>query len=261
MNMLEKIIEVKKQEVALKRSQQSMDKLTDLPLFNSPVRSLVQALKDGSGIIAEYKRRSPSAGEIQNRKIEDVVQFYAASGASAFSVLTDDSFFGGRVGDLRTVKQLVNGPVLRKEFIIDEYQIFEAKAYGADAILLIAEALDEYHATYLTTIAKSLDLEVLMEFHSEEELNKLNDAVDVIGVNNRNLKTLQTDISTSERLIKYLPYNTLKITESGISSSADLQKLYSMGYEGCLIGESVLKNELLLPEIVEAANNIKSIAL
>jgi indole-3-glycerol phosphate synthase len=257
MNVLDKIIEVKKQEVALKRKQISTDQLTDRPLFNRPVISLSDALKKGTGIIAEYKRKSPSAGEIQDRKIEDVAKFYESQGASAYSVLTDETFFGGKVGDLRTVKNEVQGPVLRKEFIIDEYQIFEAKAYGADAILLISEALDEYHAMYLTTIAKSLDLEVLMEFHSEEEMEKLNENVDVIGVNNRNLKTLKTDLSTSERLMKYLPYNKVKITESGIRSAEDLLKLYSIGFDGCLLGESVLKDVNLLPELVAAANNSK----
>jgi indole-3-glycerol phosphate synthase len=259
MNVLDKIIAVKKREVEIKRKQQSIDFLTNQPLFDEPRISLQESIKNGTGIIAEYKRKSPSAGSIQDRSIEEVVDYYERNEVSGYSVLTDESFFGGKVGDLRTVKRIVNGPVLRKEFIIDEYQLFEAKAYGADAILLIAEALDVYHATHLTTIAKSLGLEVLMEFHSVEELDKLNESVDVIGVNNRNLKTLETDISTSQNMLKYLPYNSMKITESGISKPETLQQLYSQGYEGCLIGESVLKDPGLLPILSQIANDAKTV--
>jgi indole-3-glycerol phosphate synthase len=257
MNVLDQIITSKKLEVEQRRKTVPMDELTQFELFKKPVVSLSNSLKNGTGLIVEFKRKSPSAGNIQERSPEEVINFYTKQEVSAFSVLTDNERFGGGVDDLKSVRKITNGPILRKEFIIDEYQIFEAKAYGADAILLIAEALDDYHATYLTTIAHSLGLEVLMEFHSHKELNKLNDAVDVIGINNRNLQTLETDLSTSRKLLKYLPYDKVKITESGIKKPEELKYLYSLGYEGCLIGEAVLKDLDLLPLLCNAAMNAK----
>jgi indole-3-glycerol phosphate synthase len=257
MNILDKILDVKRREIEVKRRQQTIDDLTKFPAFNSETISLSESIKNGSGIIAEYKRWSPSASKIQDKPIEEVVEFYKKHNVSGYSVLTDEEYFGGRVGDIRTAKRVVEGPVLRKDFIIDEYQLFEAKAYGADAILLIAEALDEYHALALTTMAHSIGLEVLMEFHSAEEIEKLNDAVDVIGVNNRNLKTLETRIETSEEMLKYLPYNQTKITESGIEQVNQLKFLYDLGFDGALIGESVLKSPGLLSELTAAALGAK----
>lgn len=258
MNTLQEIIQAKKLEVALRRKQFSIEKLTKMPLFQRECSSLAQSVKHGTGIIAEYKRKSPSAGTIQESSIDDVIRFYDKRGVSGVSVLTDEGFFGGHVKDLSVAQQTTSKPILRKEFVVDEYQLFEAKAYGADAILLIAEALDEYHATYLTTIAQSIGLEVLMELHSEDELDKLNDSVDIIGVNNRNLQTLDTDLKASRELIKYLPYNKVKITESGISKAEELEELYQLGYEGCLIGEAILKNESLLPKLNEVARKLKN---
>lgn len=258
MNTLQQIIQSKRLEVSLKRNQCQIEKLTEMPLFSKPINSLVTSVKEGTGLIAEYKRRSPSAGPIQENSIAEVVEFYSRNGVSAISVLTDEGYFGGSINDVQSAREFTNSPILRKDFIVDEYQLFEAKAYGADAILLIAEALDEYHATYLTTIAQSIGLEVLMELHSVKELDKLNDSVDIIGVNNRNLQTLKTDISTSKELLKYLPYSKLKITESGISTPETLEELYQLGYEGCLVGEAILKNKDLLPQLNEVALRIKT---
>lgn len=257
MNILDKILDIKRKEIEVRRKQQSIDTLIKQPLFSTETKSLSESIKNGSGIIAEYKRWSPSAGKIQNKSIEEVVGFYKAHNVSGYSVLTDEEYFGGRVGDMKTAKSVVEGPILRKDFIIDEYQLFEAKAYGADAILLIAEALDAYHALSLTTMAHSIGLEVLMEFHSAEEIEKLNDSVDVIGVNNRNLKTLETRIETSEEMLKYLPYNKVKITESGIEQANQIKFLYDLGFSGALIGESVLKSPGLLAELSEAALGAK----
>lgn len=259
MNVLEQIVQAKREEVERKRAKVSIDELTLQPLFHSPVMSLSKRIKEGSGIIAEFKRKSPSAGEIQDRDINEVIKFYNANKVSGYSVLTDFDRFGGSLEDLETARLQATGPVLRKEFIVEEYQIFEARAYGADAILLIAEALDEYHATHLTTIAHTLGMEVVMEFHSKEELHKLNEQVDVVGINNRNLKTLETRIETSEELIKYLPYDRVKITESGIHEPEQLERLYEVGYEGCLVGEAILKDPTLLPRLSAAANNLKII--
>jgi len=257
MNILDKILDIKRKEIEVKRRQQSIDSLIKQPLFSSETISLSDSITNGSGIIAEYKRWSPSAGKIQDRSIDEVVGFYKEHNVSGYSVLTDEEYFGGRVGDMRTAKRVVEGPILRKDFIIDEYQLFEAKAYGADAILLIAEALDAYHALSLTTMAHSIGLEVLMEFHSAEEVEKLNDSVDVIGVNNRNLKTLETRIETSEEMLKFLPYNKVKITESGIEQANQIKFLYDLGFSGALIGESVLKSPGLLAELSEAALGAK----
>ncbi|MBD3637622.1 MAG: indole-3-glycerol phosphate synthase TrpC [Crocinitomicaceae bacterium] len=261
MNLLDKIIQKKKEEVAYNRSNIPLGTLTQMPFFDTPCRSFKTEIRNGTGIVAEFKRRSPSAGEIQKQSVEEVVSKYSREGVSAVSILTDQSFFGGELSDLSAAKTAIKKPVLRKDFIVDEYQLFEAKAYGADAVLLIAEALDEYHATYLTTIAQSLGLEVLMELHSEEQVDKLNDAVDIIGINNRNLKTLQIDLTTSEQLLKYLPYNKVKITESGISTPDDLKRLYSLGYDGCLIGEAVLKQPTLLSELANVANDFNAAVL
>ncbi len=260
MNLLEEIIAYKKKEIEKRKEKISLDDLIRSELFDAPRKSLKKSLLDGNGIIAEFKRKSPSAGDLSNgMDLTEVVKYYQSNNVSGFSVLTDENYFGGTIDDLTTVKNLNAGPILRKDFIIDEYQIFEAKANGADVVLLIAEALDEYHTTYLATIAKSIGLEVLMEFHSGEELYKLNENVDVVGINNRNLKTLKTDLRTSFDLIKKLPYEQTKIVESGISSAYEIEELLKIGYNGFLIGESVLKNKGLLEKLVEAANRTKAV--
>lgn len=257
MNILDQIINHKKREVEERKSRVSAEELTRYELFQRPTNSLKSSLQNGNGIIAEFKRKSPSAGLFSGRELKEVIQKYVKAGVSGCSILTDLEFFGGTVSDLVAARNLTNRPILRKEFIIDEYQLFEAKAHGADAILLIATVLDNYHATHLTTIANSLGLEVLMEFHHESELDKLNDGVDIIGVNNRNLDTLQTTLETSERMLRHLPYNSVKITESGIHRAAQLKYLYDIGFDGCLIGESLLNEERLLDEMIREIEHLK----
>lgn len=244
MNFLEKIVAEKHNEVLNRKAMTSMKTLSEMSLFTRETISLSNAIKNGSGIIGEFKRMSPSAGSFNvDGNLEDTVSYYNSNGVSAYSVLTDEDLFGGDLRDILTVRALVDSPILRKDFIVDEYQIFEAKAYGADAILLIADALDEFHCENLTTIAKSLGLEVLMEFHSKEELVKLNENVDVIGINNRNLKTMKTDVNTSLDLIKYLPFDRLKISESGIHNPQQIEQLIEVGYDGFLMGEYLLKSK------------------
>ena len=258
MTVLQDIIQHKREEIESKRRHVSIQNLTQSNLFKRPVKSLQKSIKNGNGIISEFKRKSPSAGLISKGKtLEDTVHFYNKHKVSAISILTDQHYFGGQVEDLSIARSIFSGPILRKDFIIDEYQLFEAKSYGADAILLIAEALDEYHAKYLTTIAKSIGLEVLMEFHSEEELHKLNENVDVIGVNNRNLKTLKTDIQHSFDIIKKLPYHQVKISESGLEHPDQIQDLVQIGYDGFLIGESILKSPESLPSLIEISKQSK----
>lgn len=259
-DLLKEIIANKRKEVEANRNSKPLAELVKSPLFEREAVSFEKSILSGNGIIAEFKRKSPSAGKLsEGHKLESTVLSYQENKVSGYSILTDHKYFGGSIADLKEAKGLVHGPILRKDFIIDEYQIFEAKANGADAILLIAEALDEYHARYLSTIAHSIGLEVLMEFHSAEELHKLNENVDVVGVNNRNLKTLKTDIRTSFELIRQLPFGLTKIAESGISSPYEIQELLSVGYNGFLIGESVLRHEGLLKRLVESVEKTKSL--
>lgn len=259
MNLLDEIIERKRREVKLRREKIPLSELFKSRYFDTPMQSISAAISEGTGIVAEFKRKSPSAGIIgKNKALDQVLSEYEKHKVSAISILTDEHYFGGSLNDLREARNTVNIPILRKDFIVDEYQIFEAKANGADAILLIAEALDDYHATYLSTIANSIGLEVLMEFHSAEELYKLNENVNVIGINNRNLKTLKTDVRTGFDLIKHLPYDSVKIAESGISSTYEIQELTKAGFNGFLIGESLLKNNGLLLDLNNAITGFKN---
>lgn len=262
MNFLEKIVAEKHKEVKSRREINSVKHLTEMELFSRETISFSESIKNGSGIVAEFKRMSPSAGPFNlEGNLEDTLSFYESNGVSGYSILTDKEKFGGELIDLTHARLIIDGPVLRKDFIVDEYQLFEAKAFGADAILLIADALDEFHCENLTIVAKSLGLEVLMEFHSKEELCKLNDDVDVIGINNRNLKILKTDVQTSIDLIKYLPFDKVKISESGINSPSQIKTLLEVGYDGFLMGEYLLKSkaENGLKDIVNMSNILKSV--
>lgn len=261
MNFLEKIVAEKHKEVLEKKGKMSLKSLSKIPLFGRETISFSKSIQEGAGIVAEFKRKSPSAGGFNlTGNLEETVNYYQSNNVSAYSILTDEEMFGGSLDDLTTVRSLVQSPILRKDFIVDEYQIFEAKAYGADAILLIADALDEFHCENLTTIAKSLGLEVLMEFHSKEELVKLNENVDVIGINNRNLKTMKTDVKTSLNLIKYLPFDRIKISESGIHNTEQIEQLVNAGYDGFLMGEYLLKSKESngIKDIVDKVLNSKN---
>ena len=241
-SILDQIVANKHQEVQRLKQTASLSDYIQSPLFNRSVISLKDCLQNEFGIISEIKRKSPSAGEIfPNGDILSRVESYEAQGSFGISVLTDHSYFGGSIDDLKQIRSRTKLPLLRKEFILDEYQLFESKAAGADAVLLIASILEKEQAHHLTIVAKSLGLEVLFEIHSFEELNKLNDEVDILMINNRNLKTQETDPETSVRLAPYLPENMLKVSASGISNSDQLNLLRSLGYNGALIGESLLK--------------------
>ena len=262
MNFLEKIVAEKHKEVKHRREITSVKSLTETELFGRDTVSFSESIKKGSGIVAEFKRMSPSAGSFNiDGNLDETLSFYQSHGVSGYSILTDKEKFGGDLIDLTAAREIVTGPVLRKDFIVDEYQIFEAKAFGADAILLIADALDEFHCENLAIVAKSLGLEVLMEFHSKEELRKINDNVDVIGINNRNLKTLKTTVETSMDLIKNLPHDRVKISESGINNPNQIKELLEVGYDGFLMGEYLLKSkaENGLKDIINMSNQIKSV--
>lgn len=243
MNILEKIIAQKKLEVAARSLQTPVAMLEKLDCFSRPVFSLRQFLLDETktGIIAEFKRKSPSKGWINEKADPSIVtKAYAQQGASGLSVLTDESFFGGSLLDL--VKARENAvPILRKDFMIDPYQVVEAKAYGADVILLIAANLTTAQVKLLAATAKNLGLEVLLEIHNEHELEHICRDVDIVGVNNRNLKTFEVSIETSIQLSGFIPDDKIRISESGISGIADIQQLTRYGYRGFLIGESFMK--------------------
>ena len=208
--------------------------------------SLAEVLrKSNSGIIAEHKRRSPSKSVInQSLSVQDVAKGYADAGACGMSVLTDGKYFGGSLDDLVLARASTNIPILRKEFIIDEYQIVEAKAYGADVILLIAAILSKEEIKALSELAKGLGLDVLLEVHNDEELEKsLMPSLDMLGVNNRNLKSFKVDMDISKTLSKKIPDDFVKVSESGISSVEAIRELKEFDYQGFLIGENFMKTD------------------
>lgn len=246
MNILEKIIADKRREVAEKSSILPTKLLEQSIYFEGKVVSMKKYVTnpEKSGIIAEFKRKSPSKGMINgSASIEQVSIGYMQAGASALSILTDKEFFGGTNEDLKTARKFNFCPILRKDFVIEEYQIIEAKSIGADCILLIAAALEPAKLKELAAFAKSLDLEVLMEVHDGEELERsLCDDLDLVGVNNRNLKTFEVSLDTSLSLVNQIPSSFVKISESGISDPKTLIELKRAGFDGFLIGENFMKS-------------------
>lgn len=246
MNILDKIIAHKKKEVAERKSLVPEKLLEQSIYFDNQVVSMTKYVrKPGkTGIIAEFKRKSPSKGLINgSAQVEQTTIGYMQAGASALSILTDKEFFGGSNEDLTLARRFNFCPVLRKDFVIDEYQIIEAKSIGADCILLIAAVLDPLRLEELARFAKQLGLEVLMEVHDKEELERsLNDALDLVGVNNRNLKTFDVSLDTSLSLVDIIPSQFVKISESGISDPATLVDLKAAGFDGFLIGENFMKS-------------------
>ena len=243
MNILDTIIEYKKIEVAAAKEYITTATLQQSSLYTRPTFSLKQFLLDETktGIIAEFKRKSPSKGIINDTAdVVEVTAAYTANGASCLSVLTDASFFGGSEDDLRKAR-VNNIPILRKDFIIDEYQITEARAMGADVILLIAACLSPERIKQLALFAKSLQLEVLLEIHTEEELQHICDATEIVGINNRNLKTFTVDINRSIELGKKIPADKIKIAESGINNIDTICTFKNAGFKGFLIGENFMK--------------------
>ena len=244
MSILERIIADKIKEIELKKSIIPIGQLEQSILFERPKNSLKKRLSESkSGIIAEHKRRSPSKAVInQSLNIQDVAKGYETAGVCGMSVLTDTKYFGGNIEDLLLARGSCQLPLLRKDFIIDPYQIFEAKAYGADVILLIAAALSREEILNLSIMAKQLNLEILLEVHNEEELQKaLMPSLDMIGVNNRNLKTFEVDLKHSMELSSKIPEDFVKVSESGISSTKAIKTLQPFGYQGFLIGENFMK--------------------
>lgn len=246
MTILDKIIADKFKEVALKKSIIPVSQLEASVLFNRETSSLATALRNSNtGIIAEFKRRSPSKAVInQSASVQDVAKGYENANVCGMSVLTDGKYFGGSLGDVLLARASAQLPILRKEFIIDEYQILEAKAHGADVILLIAAVLTRDEIKSLSETAKSLGLDVLLEVHNLEELQKsIMPSLDMLGVNNRNLKTFEVSTDISKELSTHIPNDFVKVSESGISSVAAIKDLQPFGYQGFLIGENFMKTE------------------
>lgn len=268
MDILSEITDHKRIEVELQKQavspEQLREQVRDL-MENSPAprRSMKRALASSpAGIIAEFKRRSPSKGWIyETAKADEIPAAYEAAGASAISILTDAKFFGGSLRDIRTARPLVDIPILRKDFIIDEYQLLQARIAGADAVLLIAACLTQEECADLTARAHTLGLEVLLEIHSPRELAYISKDVDMVGVNNRNLGTFVTDVENSFRIAGQLrqtiadarnvpdaqgssdtPRNLpLLVSESGISHPETICRLRTAGFRGFLIGETFMK--------------------
>ena len=245
MEILEKIVAVKRTEVEEGRKKMPVNLLRMSPFFErSPISFYDSLKKDEPSIIAEFKRRSPSRGIINNiSDPEDVARDYSNAGVSAISVLTDREFFGGGNQDLKSVAESSRLPVLRKDFIIDEYQVLEAKAIGASAILLIGSILTRQESDKLTALAFSLGMEVLFEIHDIDDLDKMNSNVRIIGVNNRNLNTFRVDRNNSVRLLQMLPSDCLKVAESGFDTPEQVKMMFSEGYNAFLIGEKFMRSD------------------
>ena len=249
-DILSEICAYKRIEGAKQNEAMPMDNIVEMAgrmmaKDNHPIRSMRRSLEESkSGIIAEFKRKSPSKGWIkEDGKPEIIPPSYSENGAAALSILTDENYFGGSMAFLKTARKLVETPILRKDFIIDEYQLYQAKIIGADAVLLIAADLTKDECRNLAHTAHELQLETLLEIHSESELEYVGDCIDMVGVNNRNLGTFHTDVQNSFRLSELLPKDMLRVSESGISNPDTVNELRQAGFRGFLIGENFMKTE------------------
>jgi len=245
--ILDEIVINRRLEVNQQKELVSLSQLKSATDFNTPRNSLVRKLtaSGSSGIIGEFKRRSPSKGVINDRvEPEIVTKGYADAGVSGLSVLTDGRYFGGTVADFisaRNSNPLI--PLLRKDFMVDEYQLFESRMLNADVILLIAAVLDKEEISRFTAIAHELGMEVLLELHDESEIGKIDSSVDMIGINNRNLKDFKVDMERSIKLLNQLPAQAIKISESGLSDPETVDFLRREGFQGFLMGENFMKTE------------------
>ena len=243
MNILDKIIVHKKEEVNVRKGLVTEAELMASKYFSRHCLSLKAKLMDSSstGIIAEFKRKSPSKGFInQYADVEVITKAYTAQGAAGLSVLTDNEFFGGSTHDLILAREN-DIPILRKDFMIDAYQIMAAKAMGADVVLLIAACLTRAEVKFLSAYAKELKLEVILELHDESELDHICESIEMVGINNRNLKTFAVDVNRSLKMAKQIPGGIVKIAESGISDVATIERFKDAGFQGFLIGEIFMK--------------------
>jgi indole-3-glycerol phosphate synthase len=252
--ILDEIVETKRREVADRKEKVPLRELEKAVGKMLPTRDFRKAIRTGKyAVIAEVKRRSPSRGLL--RADFDPVRIaleYESHGAAAVSVLTDETFFGGSNTDLTTVKDAVTLPVLRKEFIIDPYQVYETRAIGADALLLIAAILTEAQLREYRDLSASLGLAALVEVHDGKELKKaLGAGAEIIGINNRNLKTFQTDLRTTLALAPLIPADRIAVSESGIRNRQDIETLMKAGIRAFLIGETLITAPEIGPKLKE----------
>ena len=244
MSILREIILNKRKEIDFFKKNNPISEIEKSLFFDREVISLKKSLIEKSGIISEFKRKSPSKPNINlDAEVLTITRGYEISNSSGLSILTDSKYFGGSNEDITLVRNEINIPILRKDFMLDEYQIIESKSLGADIILLIAACLSKEEVQNLSRFAKSFNLQVILEIHSEDELSYICDFIDVVGVNNRNLKKFETDINNSINLADMIPSDFLKISESGISTSKEIFQLKEYGYDGFLIGENFMKND------------------
>jgi indole-3-glycerol phosphate synthase len=246
MTILDTIIAEKRKHVAECKKLVPLGQFEKHPYFNRFPISLKSRLTtiNSSGIIAEFKRHSPSKGTINDKVLPEMItRAYQDAGVAGVSILTDTPFFGGTSEDLIQSRNLLSIPILRKDFIIDEYQLYEAKAMGADVILLIASVLEQAEIKRLASIARNLRMEVLFEVHDLQELDKVCPEVTFVGVNNRNLKTFQVNIQQSLDLVQHIPKDFPAISESGIDNPDTIKTLRTAGFKGFLIGENFMKSE------------------
>jgi indole-3-glycerol phosphate synthase len=247
-SLLQQIVAAEEQDVLLRNARVSVALLKEMPMYASSCRSLSSSLQEAPlPVIAEYKRKSPSAGLFPGlRSPSEMAMDYQNAGAAGISVLTNYRFFGGSLSDLQEVKSTVQLPILRKEFLFQPYHIYESKAYGADAILLIARLLEKKILFDLIQRSQDLGMEVLLEVHDEQELDMaIQSKADIIGINNRDLDELVTDLNVSRRMSQHLPVDRMFISESGISSFSELKELQDLGYRGFLIGTQFLTSHQL----------------
>ncbi|WP_185849497.1 indole-3-glycerol phosphate synthase TrpC [Blattabacterium cuenoti] len=245
MNILEKIVYVKQKEVYKNKIVCPVKKLENSSFFERKTLSLVKNIKTShTGIIAEFKCKSPSKGIINNTEsVEKVVKDYESAGVCGISILTEKHFFSGKNENLKKSRPIVSVPILRKDFIIDEYQIIESKSIGADVILLIAGILSKNQISDFSKLAKSIDLEVIIEIHNEFEIEKITESSDIIGINSRSLKTFIVDYNNCLKLSSKIPNNYIKIAESGIDDVNHIFKLRKQGFKGFLIGEYFMRKK------------------
>ena len=243
--ILDKIVANRREEVSSLKKTLPLSEIKERIDLAYKTNSLRKALitEGASGIIAEFKRRSPSKGIINDKVLPEVItKGYADAGASGLSVLTDETFFGGNSSDLIAAREAnPHIPILRKDFMVDEYQFYEARMLKADVILLIAAVLDKSAISDFSSLAHELGMEVLLELHDESELEKIDDRVDMIGINNRNLKDFSIDMNRSLKLLEQLPEKAIKISESGLSDPEMVNQLRAKGFSGFLMGENFMK--------------------
>jgi indole-3-glycerol phosphate synthase len=263
MDVLSEIVTKKRERVAASRNVVSLEQMRRLAYearSSSRQHALLDALRsNGINIIAEFKRRSPSKGPIRaEANLPDLVQSYEAGGAAGISVLTEEDYFAGSLDDLRTAKHTVSLPVLRKDFVFEEYQVYESAAAGADAILLIVAALDDETLSHLRRLAEDdLGMDALVEVHTSDEMKRAAACgATLIGVNNRNLKTFEVSLNTSLSLAPYAPGGSLLISESGLHTFNDLQRLQDAGYRGFLIGETLMRADCPAEMLRELRNDL-----